>query len=75
MSWRRGLLRLWVVVSVLWIGLMTWTIGVEAIVGPHVSNHLMDYVVNAFGLPLAVLAIGFVGARVADRFRSKIKSS
>jgi hypothetical protein len=74
MNLRRGSLQLWVVVSVLWIGLMTLTFSVKAITGPHFSNDLVNYVLNAFGLPLAMLAIGFVGARVADRFRSRTKN-
>jgi hypothetical protein len=41
---------------------------------PGASYQLMGYIVYAFGLPLAVLAIGLVGARVADGFRSKIKN-
>jgi hypothetical protein len=71
MNWRRGLFWLWFVVSILWIGLMALTFAIDAIVGPHVSNHLMNFVANAFGLPLVALAIGFLVTRAADGRRSK----
>lgn len=109
MNWRRGLFRLWLVVSALWIGWLTLGFSLSVwskqhnvaiweencatrrdyplpcpptfpgafdnLMGyPRAFYDLMGYIVYAFGLPLALLGIGFFVARFADGYRSTIKN-
>ena len=57
-NWRRGLFRLWVLISVAWM--MGWVIffAIELAAGQSTSRDLLALPVVLFGPPIALLVIG-----------------
>jgi hypothetical protein len=78
MNWRRGMFRLWLVASVLWIGLMSvagyariivpWRNGADFI---SISSDIAQFFAVAFGPVLAVLMIGTMVGWVLSGFRRR----
>ena len=64
MNWRRGMLRLWILVSSAW--LMGWLIyfAIKFMSGEFTTQHIPVVPVVLFGPPLALLLFG-LGARWA----------
>ncbi len=66
MNWKRGLLRLWAVVAVLWVSLQ---------LGGRVIGDGIDKCCDSFDLsvafipPLLLLALGYIGLWVRRGFR------
>ena len=72
MNWQRGLLRLWLVLSVVWIVFVGWATNVKCAFGPvsvswgchgygrdpYAWESAWPILVEVFGIPLAVLVIG-----------------
>jgi len=75
MNWKRGLFRLWLVLSVLWIARILW-IREQCVYGPWIGrqepdlwwcNHPMadpvasylEEIATSLGPPIAVLALGY----------------
>jgi len=66
MNWRRGLFRLWIVASALWIALVTW-VEYDGVVRPYqeaaqqqkcFDREVAKYAAFAFGPILATLVLG-----------------
>ena len=71
MNWRRGLLRLWVGASAIWM-LCVGVLGVASLIAKHWTVGLWDTELFAAYVlipPLAVLLLGLIGGWIARGFK------
>jgi hypothetical protein len=79
---RRILWALWITLTVLWVCASIWPLVLSVFTCFHKSDPVVRQVCNdhpfpaygeltlGFGPPIAVLLIGFIGFRMASRFKS-----
>ena len=75
MNWKRGLLRLWAVAAVLWVGAAVITENFFEIFryGPYLRSwFLRDFFLYAFIPPLLLLALGYCGLWVGRGFKRSV---
>jgi hypothetical protein len=81
MNIRRGLWRLWLVLAIVWIGFALWTtpefpsclfrVGAGPWCDYWTAVHYIAAVETIFGIPLALLIIGWVGFWIAAGFKRR----
>jgi hypothetical protein len=79
MNVRRVLWGTWIVLTILWVCLCTWPLMLwlwgcvpnrNSACNYRTANETILELKSAFGPPIAVLLIGFIGLRIASRFKS-----
>jgi hypothetical protein len=82
MNWRRGLFRLWLLASVLWVGGCLWLLDYSCFFGaypwcnwwvvrPLLSSTYAEVLAKTFGPPVILFLIGYALLWIGRGFRSR----